>query len=176
MQRAELKTYLLPFSLTGLILVLDQLTKYLVVKFVEYGMPVDRLQDFFLLVHQKNTGIAFSMGADISGLLRLLVFVALPLVMLVILVAYYFKTTEFTRVQRWALCSILGGGLGNLIDRVFRPEGVIDFLSFRIFGLFGMERWPTFNVADTAVVVGGLLILLTSLHAAKKSGSATSEA
>ena len=176
MQRAELKTYLLPFSLTWLILVLDQLTKYLVVKFVEYGMPVDRLQDFFLLVHQKNTGIAFSMGADISGLLRLLVFVALPLVMLVILVAYYFKTTEFTRVQRWALCSILGGGLGNLIDRVFRPEGVIDFLSFRIFGLFGMERWPTFNVADTAVGVGGLLILLTSLHAAKKSGSATSEA
>ena len=56
---------------------------------------------------------------------------------------------------------IIGGGIGNLIDRIFRAEGVVDFIDVKFYGLFGMERWPTFNVADSAVVVCGILLIVS---------------
>ena len=60
---------------------------------------------------------------------------------------------------------MLGGGLANMVDRVFRPQGVVDFVDVKFYGLFGMERYPTFNVADSSVVVGGILLLVTFLGA-----------
>ena len=60
-----------------------------------------------------------------------------------------------------SVCGIVGGGIGNLIDRFFRPEGVVDFIDVKFYGLFGMERWPTFNVADSAVVVCGILLIIS---------------
>jgi signal peptidase II len=63
---------------------------------------------------------------------------------------------------------IVGGGLGNLIDRIFRSEGVIDFIDVKWFGMakspipfLRMERWPTFNVADSAVVICGILLIIS---------------
>lgn len=157
------KQLLWPFSLTALIIILDQFSKYLVVRFIDYGpVSYEKFQRFFLLVHQKNTGVAFSLGDNWGEGLRVVLFIVLPLLMLTALSIYYFKTNEFSRLQRWALCGIIGGGLGNIIDRIFRPDGVIDFLSFRIYGLFGMERWPTFNVADASVVICAILVVLTS--------------
>jgi signal peptidase II len=93
-----------------------------------------------------------------------------------VLVVYYFKTDELSTVQRWALCGIVGGGLGNLIDRIWRPEGVIDFMSVKFYGLFGLERWPTFNVADSSIVVCGILLVAAGFfvtvpdRAARKPG------
>ena len=55
------------------------------------------------------------------------------------------------------------GGLGNYVDRIFRPAGVVDFLDFKFFGIFGLERWPTFNVADATVVVTGILLFISFL-------------
>ena len=71
------------------------------------------------------------------------------------------KSNDFTKLQRWAIAGIVGGGIGNLIDRIFRPEGVVDFIDVKFYGLFGMERWPTFNVADSAVVVCGILLIVS---------------
>jgi uncharacterized protein (DUF342 family) len=56
---------------------------------------------------------------------------------------------------------ILGGGIGNLIDRFFRPAGVVDFIDCYFFGIFGMERWPTFNIADSAVVICGAIFVVS---------------
>ena len=56
---------------------------------------------------------------------------------------------------------IVGGGLGNIIDRIFRPDGVIDFIDVKFFGIFGLNRWPTFNVADASVVVCGILMIIS---------------
>jgi signal peptidase II len=64
---------------------------------------------------------------------------------------------------------ILGGGLGNLADRIFRPAGVVDFIDVKFFGIFGFERWPTFNIADSAIVVCGILLLFTMLF--QKAGT-----
>jgi signal peptidase II len=59
------------------------------------------------------------------------------------------------------VAGIIGGGIGNIVDRMFRPEWVVDFISVRIYGLFGMDRWPTFNVADSSLVVTGILLMLS---------------
>ena len=55
-----------------------------------------------------------------------------------------------------------------IIDRIARPDGVIDFLSVKFYGLFGLERWPTFNVADSAVVVCGILLVVSGFFVAPK--------
>jgi len=81
---------------------------------------------------------------------------------------YYFSSNEFTKLQRWATAGILGGGIGNIADRIFRPDGVVDFISVKFYGIFGLERWPTFNVADSAVVVCCLLLFFTIIISGKK--------
>ncbi|MCL2374072.1 MAG: signal peptidase II, partial [Treponema sp.] len=98
---------------------------------------------------------------------RFILFVIVPIVVLLLLTWYYFNTTEFSRLQRWAIAGIIGGGIGNITDRVFRPDGVVDFISVRFFGIFGMERWPTFNVADASVVVCCMILLYTMLRPRK---------
>jgi signal peptidase II len=82
---------------------------------------------------------------------------------------YYFKSDEFTKLQRWAAAGIIGGGLGNIIDRIFRPAGVVDFVSVKFYGLLGFERWPTFNVADSSVVVCCIILLFSILLAPQKT-------
>lgn len=149
-----------PFILAAAVLVADQVTKLAVAASIRPGTIAWRaMGDFFWLVHQKNTGAAFSMGDALVEPLRIVVLIVLPLVLMAALCVYYFKTDELTTLQRWALGGIVGGGVGNIVDRVFRADGVIDFLSFKFYGLFGLERWPTFNVADSAVVVCGILLV-----------------
>ncbi len=161
------KKLLAPFLLTAAILILDQITKAAVVAAIKPGRIGWRaLGDFFWLVHQKNTGAAFSMGDGLPEILRVAILIVVPIALMVGLCVYYFKTNELTWLQRWALCAIVGGGVGNIIDRIFRPDGVIDFLSVKFYGLFGLERWPTFNVADSAVVVCGILLVVAGFFAA----------
>ncbi|GHU82896.1 hypothetical protein FACS189468_7570 [Spirochaetia bacterium] len=84
-----------------------------------------------------------------------------PLIVLAFLICYYFKSAEFTPLQRWAVAGILGGGIGNLADRIFRPDGVVDFISVNFYGFLGFSRWPTFNLADSGVVVCGIILLIS---------------
>jgi len=162
---------LLPFALTALIMVLDQVTKALIVAKIELGtIGWSAMGDFFWLVRQQNTGIAFSMGDNLGVTLRTVLFIALPLILVTGLLVYYFRSDEPTTFQRWTIAGIVAGGLGNLIDRVFRPLGVVDFLSFKFYGLFGLERWPTFNVADMSTFCSVILLAL-SLVFAKDEGA-----
>lgn len=164
------KTKLWPLALSVDIIVLDQISKFLVAKLVRPGsIAWKAFGDFFWLVHQQNTGAAFSMGDSLSGLLRILVLILVPVGLMIALLVYYFKTDELNTLQRWALAGILGGGIGNIIDRIFRPSGVVDFLSFKFYGLFGLERWPTFNIADASVVVCGILIVLAGFFGSTKA-------
>ncbi len=168
------KKPLAPFALALAVLVADQVTKAMIVASIKPGRVAwSALGDFFWLVHQKNTGAAFSMGDGLAEPLRVAILIVVPLALMIALCVYYFKTDELTPVQRWALCGIIGGGVGNIVDRIARPEGVIDFLSFKFYGLFGLERWPTFNVADSAVVVCGILLVVAGFFvAAPKDGTA----
>ena len=152
---------LAPLVLSITIIILDQLTKLAIAKLIPAGrIAWTAFGDFFWLVHQKNTGAAFSIGDSMPEFARVAILILMPLALLVGLGVYMLRTDELSGFQRWAVGGIIGGGLGNIIDRIFRPEGVIDFLSFKFYGLFGLERWPTFNVADSAVVVSGILLVV----------------
>lgn len=161
----NLKSKLLPFVLTAVIIVLDQITKLLVVRYIDYyTIGKSFLGGFINLIHVYNTGVAFSMGSSWGVFLRFVMFRLVPLVIIGIVIAVYFRNNEFSKLQRWSICGIIGGGLGNLIDRFFRPLGVVDFIDckfFRIPGITPSGRWPTFNVADSAVVVCGIILLIS---------------
>jgi len=165
------KNYFLPFSLSALVIILDQITKAVIVtKWPRQGTLISDVfnNDILLLYHVRNKAIAFSLGDNIPEQFRFALFVIIPLAVLGFLVWYYFNTSEFTHLQRWVIAGIIGGGVGNIIDRIFRKEGVVDFVSVKFYGLFGMERWPTFNVADASVVICSLLLLLTMISPHKR--------
>jgi signal peptidase II len=117
----------------------------------------------------RNKAIAFSLGQNIADSVKPVLFIMLPILVLCVLLWYYLSSNDFTRLQRWATAGILGGGIGNIIDRIFRSEGVVDFISVKFYGLFGFERWPTFNVADSSVVVCCLLLFATIIIGPGKS-------
>jgi signal peptidase II len=167
---------LLPFLLTGIVIALDQITKaFIVARWPNPGTLIKDVfgNDILLLYHVRNKAIAFSIGEGLPLQLRYLIFIIVPIVVLVFLVWYYFNNTEFTRLQRWGVAGIIGGGIGNIVDRIFRSDGVVDFVSVKFYGLLGMDRWPTFNVADSSVVVCCLLLLITMINTKKEIGKET---
>jgi signal peptidase II len=166
----------LPFILTGLVVLADQLVKSFIVKhWPQEGTLIKDVfsNGFLYLYHVRNKAIAFSLGRNLPDSLRPFLFILVPLVVLGLLVWYYFRSEEFSALQRWALAGIVGGGLGNIIDRIFRPDGVVDFISVKFYGLLGLERWPTFNIADSSVVVCCILFLVSIFTDSKKSQDKT---
>ena len=165
------KALFLPFLLTAFVVILDQATKAFIVRnWPQQGTFITDVfgNDFLIFFHVRNPAIAFSIGYGLPQPWRLILFIIVPIIVLIVLVWYYFHTQEFSRLQRWAIAGIIGGGIGNIGDRIFRPDGVVDFISVRFFGILGMERWPTFNVADSAVVVSCLILLVTMLKPQKQ--------
>lgn len=161
----------LPFLMTAVLLAVDQLSKAWVVA----NMPLGEIYrkyfgDFIWLWHVRNTGAAFSLGAGGGDFVRVLLFIVLPLAVMGFLAwAIVSPRSRLTTAQRWFCAGILGGGLGTIWDRVFRfSEGVVDFISIRFYGLFGLERWPTFNLSDSYVVIF-VILLAFSLVFEKKA-------
>lgn len=172
----NIESRLLPFSLTLLVVALDQLTKWIVTMTIKpWSVGAAFFGDFFRLVRVYNPGIAFSIGGDLSGDIRGVLFGLMPLVVIFVVVFVYFRSKDLNGFQRWCIAGIVGGGLGNLIDRFFRPDGVLDFIDVKFYGLFGFERWPTFNVADSAVVVCGVLLMVSLFLSVKQAGTEGAE-
>jgi signal peptidase II len=117
--------------------------------------------DVLWIIHVRNRAIAFSIGQDLPESLRPLLFIILPIIVLGFLLWYYFKSQDFSPSQRWFVAGIIGGGGGNILDRIFRPDGVVDFISVKFYGLLGFERWPTFNIADASVVICCIILLIS---------------
>jgi signal peptidase II len=170
----QLKQKVTPLSLTAFIILADQSVKAFIVKnWPSYGLIKDVFNnDFLWIYHVRNKAIAFSMGEGFSDSVRPFLFIAVPILVLGFLLWYYFRSDEFTQLQRWAAAGIIGGGVGNIIDRVARPDGVVDFISVKFYGFLGFERWPTFNIADSCVVVCCLLLFTTILINPKKADKA----
>lgn len=160
-----------PFILTVIVLLLDQLSKaFIAINWPGDGILIKKVfgGDFLWITHVRNRAIAFSLGQNIPDSVKPLLFIVFPVLVLALIVVYYLKSNEFTKFQGWALAGIIGGGLGNLIDRIFRPDGVVDFISIKFFGIFGLDRWPTFNIADSSVVVCGILLIVSMFLSSSK--------
>lgn len=137
------------------ILVVDQATKYLVHEYTPYGWS-QPVTGFFNLVHVWNLGAAFSFLADAGGWQRFF-FGGIALVVSVWLAFMLHKPARLPEHLAYAL--ILGGALGNGVDRALRGY-VVDFLDFHVRGW----HWPAFNVADIAIVCGAALLIFSTFQ------------
>jgi signal peptidase II len=167
-----------PFLLTAFILIADQGIKSFIAHTWEQNSFITDVfgKDLLWIIHVRNKAIAFSLGQNLPDTIRPILFVVLPVIVLLFLAWYYFKTDELSQLQRWTVAGIVGGGFGNLIDRMFRPDGVVDFISVKFYGLFGFDRWPTFNIADSSVVVCVIIFLISILIPVKQHKTAKAPA
>ncbi len=143
-------------ALAALVVVIDQLSKFAVTRLLTYGNGIE-VTSFFNLVLVHNKGAAFSFLSSASGWQREL-FIAIAVVAsvwVVILLRRHPRETLFCL----ALSLILGGAVGNVIDRVWLGA-VIDFLDFHVAGY----HWPAFNAADSAITCGAALLVWESLR------------
>jgi signal peptidase II len=172
---SRLAFYKFYFFIVLTVWVLDRFTKWLVKKNFELGESVSVLGNFFLLTYVENKGGAF--GIQLGG--SSFYFIA-SIVVIVYILFYLWQHPEDGRLQRFSLALILGGAFGNLYDRALYGS-VTDFFDFEFFDISpfrlgpahfsGMERWPVFNIADSGVTVGIVLLLSASLFSKKEPPS-----
>ena len=141
--------YLLMTFFAAAIVAADQITKFLVVQNIPLYGHVDFIPGFLGLTYVRNTGAAFSSFAGAQWLFALI----FALFTLAVLYEYFKKPMPFTRLERWCVAAIYGGGLGNMIDRL-RQGYVVDMLETEF-----ME-FPVFNVADCFITCGCILLMI----------------
>ena len=142
------------------VVVLDHLTKAWIVLSFPLGFERDVIPGLFRLVHARNRGVAFSLFADGSAWTQgalLAVIVAV-----IALIIWQLARGGMQGLAFWGLTLVLGGAVGNLIDRVVRGE-VVDFLAVFIVSGGREHHWPAFNVADSAISVGAGLVILAEI-------------
>ena len=149
----------------GIVVVLDLLTKLVAERVLPRTAGVPILGDTVQLRLVFNEGAAF--GLNVGEHSRW-IFMGLSVTAIVVLGSMLRSTRPGDRLRFYALAAICAGALGNLIDRVRSPRGVVDFLDIGL----GALRWPTFNVADMAVTCGAVALALSLWGEGKKSGAA----
>jgi len=142
------------------VVALDQATKLWVAGRMDLFESIPIVPGFFSITYVRNPGAAFGMFSEAHGLLRMGFLVSVSLVAVVMLSVFFLKSPHAERVSRVAAVLVMGGALGNLIDRVRFGE-VIDFLDLFV----GRLHWPAFNVADSAISIGVALLVLDVLRA-----------
>ena len=146
--------YILALIIATLVFILDQWTKGLALAFFSaQGAPYAEITSFFNLALVHNYGISFGMLSEHNQPLAL---VALSAVISCILLVWMKRSPSL--LIAGALASVIGGAVGNCIDRL-RVGAVVDFLDFHVFGY----HWPAFNVADSAIFIGVVLLCIHSM-------------
>ena len=139
--------------LSVLVFVIDQWTKNIASTSLELYVP-NKITDFFNLTLMHNKGVAFSLLADQSGWQRY--FLSIVAILIIIWLLYWlFKNRYSQKLQNVALVLVIGGALGNVYDRIVLGY-VVDFIELHYSGYY----WPAFNVADSAICVGALLLII----------------
>lgn len=146
-------SYIFAVIFTVLIVVADQISKYLVITNFALGDSVPLIEGIINLTYIHNNGAAFGILKNQRWF-----FLAVTAVIMIICITMLIRKTYKSKWMYWAICIVLGGGLGNMIDRAFRGGNVIDFLEF------GFFDFPIFNLADIAVSVGAVMIFIYFLR------------
>ncbi|WP_249869854.1 signal peptidase II [Oceanobacillus saliphilus] len=136
-----------------IIIGIDQLTKWIVVKEMELGEQITIIENFFYLTSHRNSGAAWGI---LQG--QMIFFYIVTIIVVVGIIYYMQKFAKNDRTLAVGLSLILGGAIGNFIDRVFRKE-VVDFADFIIFNY----NFPIFNVADSALTIGVIVVIFATI-------------
>jgi len=131
------------FIIVTIVILLDQITKFLALRFLQLNTPVPLIKNFLNLTLVHNRGAAFGFFQHQLLLFVLISFFAIGLIL------FNLKNKANSVILKLSLCLILGGAIGNLIDRL-RFGFVVDFLDFRI--------WPVFNIADSVITIAALVL------------------
>lgn len=144
------------------IILLDQFTKFLIVSKLQIGENIVVIRNFFYITRSHNPGAAFGILRDAPDILRLIILLSLPVLAVIIILNILKTVSDKWRVT--ALALILGGAIGNFIDRL-RLQYVVDFLDF----FYQQWHYPAFNVADSAICTGFVMWLIYLVRHTKKS-------
>jgi len=142
---------LLAISLS--IIFLDQVSKSWIEHNVSFYQSIQVIPNFFHITHIQNTGGAFGVLSEFKGILFKSFFILFTLLTIGAVVFLYFKLEPNQHAPALGIVLIIGGALGNLIDRI-RLGGVIDFIDVHYYS----HHWPAFNVADSAITLGAVLL------------------
>ena len=133
------------FLITIFVIILDQLTKFLVKHFMMFKQSVPLIKNIFHFTYTTNTGSAFSLFQNQTSLLIWFSIIVIGAIL------YNYDKIIKNKIMTYGFALILAGAIGNLIDRVFLRR-VVDFIDFRV--------WPVFNIADSAAVIGVILLVI----------------
>lgn len=139
------------FILTLIIIAVDQITKYLAIDALKGSSAKVIIPDFFRLVYVENYGAAFGILQN-KKIFFVIITIAVVIGLILFLMRYYNRINLITKLS---IATLLGGTIGNFIDRV-RFGYVVDFFSFRLFNFY---EFPVFNIADIAIVISTILIV-----------------
>src|SRR6476660_5531839 len=148
-----------PLLIALAVLLLDRITKWVIAQTIPLEDAINIIPGFFRLTHLENTGAAFSLFADSSSPFRTTLLIAFSVAALSVVSVLLWKDRRVFHSGTLALSLILGGAVGNLWDRIANGK-VTDFLDFYV----GIHHWPPFNIADSAIVVGALLLFMRMLR------------
>jgi signal peptidase II len=146
-------TFLFYYIITIFIIALDQLTKWLVVKNMEFGESIPIIKDVFYITSHRNEGAAWGI---LQG--QMWLFYVITLIVVIGIIYYLQKYAKDKVLLGVSLGFMLGGAIGNFIDRLFRKQ-VVDFIHTYIFGY----DFPIFNIADSSLTIGVVLLIIHML-------------
>jgi signal peptidase II len=148
------------FLIAVLVVMLDRASKWLVASNITLHDSVAVLPGFFRLTHVQNPGAAFGLFAESSSEWKVAILILFSIMALAVVSALLWKNSHSMTTTGVGLSLILGGAVGNLWDRLLTGR-VVDFLDFYL----GSYHWPAFNLADSAIVIGALLLVAEILFA-----------
>lgn len=141
---------MLYYIIACLVIALDQWTKWLIIKNMDFGESITIIGNFLYITSHRNSGAAWGI---LEG--QMWFFYAITVIVIVAIIYYLKKAVKEGTIFKISLALMLGGAVGNFIDRVFRKE-VVDFIHTYPFGY----NFPIFNIADSSLVVGVLLLMI----------------
>ncbi|WP_440682684.1 signal peptidase II [Cysteiniphilum halobium] len=147
--------------LSIIVIIIDLGTKYLASQTLIYGQPVEILP-FFNLTLLHNYGAAFSFLSNAKTTWQLILLSAIALIVIIVILVWLARLSKTKNLTACALSLILGGALGNVYDRMIHGY-VVDFLDFHI----NNYHWPAFNIADSAICIGAVILILMSFKSKK---------
>lgn len=142
-----------PYIIAFCFFILDLISKQVVIRMIDLHESIKVIKNFFYLTYTRNTGAAFSILEDGRILFLVVTIIAL------FFINKYMNKEDIKGIDNLIYGMIISGILGNLLDRIVYGY-VIDFLDFKIFGY----NYPVFNLADTFIVVGALLLIITGIY------------
>ncbi len=150
--------FLIYFIITGLIVALDQFTKWLIVKYMEIGESIPVIERFLYITSHRNKGAAWGI---LQG--QMWLFYIVTVIVIIFIVYFMQKHAKGKPLLLFTFTLLLSGAIGNFIDRLFRKE-VVDFIDVYIF----TYDFPIFNVADSALTIGVILLIIQMILEERK--------